>query len=40
MDEEQIKIKMDDDVNTSFASERIDVFVDYWEAQTCFVDPE
>ena len=32
MDEEEIKIKMDDDVNTSLASERIDLSVDLWEA--------
>ena len=29
MDEEEIKIKMDDGVDTSLTSERIDLFVDF-----------
>ena len=40
MDEEEIKIKMDDGVDTSLASEEIDQFVDLWEAQPCLWDPE
>ena len=36
VDEEEIKIKMDDAVNTSFALEGIALFVDLWEAQPCF----
>ena len=40
MDEEEIKIKMDDSVNTSLASEGTDLFVDLWEAQSCLLDPE
>ena len=40
MDEEEIKIKMDDSVNTSLASEGIDLFVDLWEVQPCLWDPE
>ena len=35
MDEEEIKIKMDDCVSTSLASEGIDLFVDLWEALPC-----
>ena len=35
VDEEEIKIKMDDGVNTSLASVGIDLFVDLWEAQPC-----
>ena len=34
-DEEEIKIKMDDSVDTSLASEGIDLFVDLWEVQPC-----
>ena len=34
MNEEERK-KMDDGVNTSLASEGIDLFVDLWEAQPC-----
>ena len=40
MDEEKIKIKMDDGVDTSLASEEIDLFVDLWEAQPCLSYPE
>ena len=40
MDEEEIKIKMDDGVDISLASEGIDLFVDLWEAQPCLWDPE
>ena len=40
MDEEEIKIKMDDGVDTSLASERIDLVVDLWEAQPCLWDPD
>ena len=35
VDEEEIKIKMDDGVDNSLASEGIDIFVDLWEAQPC-----
>ena len=35
MDEEEIQIKVDDGVDTSLASEGIDLFVDLWEAQPC-----
>ena len=38
MDEE--KIKMDDGVDTSLASEGTDLFVDLWEGQLCLWDPE
>ena len=40
MNEEEIKIKMDDGVDTSLASEGIDLFVDLWEAQPCLGDPD
>ena len=40
MDEEEIKIKMDDSVYTSLASQGIDLFVDLWEVQPCLWDPE
>ena len=40
MDEEERTRKMDDGVNTSFVSEGIDLFVDLWEAQPSFWDPE
>ena len=40
MDEEERKMKMDDGVDTSVASEGIDLFVDLWEAQPCLWDPE
>ena len=33
MDEEEIKIKMDDGVDTLLASEGVDLFVDLWEAK-------
>ena len=39
MDEEEIKIKMDDGVDTSFASVGTDTFFDLWEAQPCLWDP-
>ena len=32
--------KKDDEVDTSLASEGIDLFVDLWEAQPCVWDPE
>ena len=35
MDEVEIKIKRDDGVDTSLASEGIDLFVDLWEPQHC-----
>ena len=40
VDVEEIKIKMDNSVDTSLASEGIDLFVDLWEAQPCLWDPE
>ena len=40
MDEEEIKIKMDDGINTSLVSEGIALFVDVWETQSCLWDPE
>ena len=40
MDEEEIKINMDDGVAISLASKGIDLFVDLWEAQPCLWDPE
>ena len=40
VDEEEIKIKMDDGVDSSLASEGIDLFVDLWEAQSCLWDPK
>ena len=40
MDEEEIKIKMDDGVDTPLASKEIDLFVDLWEAQPCLWDLE
>ena len=40
MDKEEIKIRMDDRVDTSLASERTDLFVDLWVAQSCFWDPK
>ena len=40
MDEEEIKIKMDDGVDSSLASEGIGLFVDLWEVQPCLWDPE
>ena len=33
--EEEIKIKMDDRVDTSLAWEGTDLFVDLWKAQPC-----
>ena len=40
VDEEEIQIQMDDRVDTSFASEGIDLFVDLWEVQPCLWDPK
>ena len=40
MNEEEIKIKMDDRVHTSLASEGIYLFVDLWEAQPCLREPK
>ena len=40
MDEEEIKIKMEDGVNTSLASEENSLFVDLWEAQPRSWDPQ
>ena len=40
MNEEEIKIKLDDRVDTSLASEGIDLFVDLREAQPCLWEPE
>ena len=38
--EEEIKIKVDNGVDTSLASEAIDLFVDLWEAQPCLGEPK
>ena len=35
VDEKEIKIKKDDGVDTSLASEGTDLFVDLWETQPC-----
>ena len=42
MDEEEIKIKMDDGVGTFFTRFGwiFILFVDLWEAQLCLEDPE
>ena len=40
VDEEEIKIKMDDSVDTSLASAEIDLFVDFWVVQPCLWDSE
>ena len=40
MNEEEIKIKLDDRVDTSLVSEGIDLFVHLWEAQPCLWDPK
>ena len=40
VDEEEIKIKMDDGVDTSLASEGIYLFVDLWETQPCLREPK
>ena len=40
MDEEELKIKMDDGVDSLIASEETDLFVDLWKAQPCLWDPE
>ena len=37
VDEEEIKIKMDDGVDTSLSWGNIDLFVDLWEAQPLIV---
>ena len=37
MDEEEIKIKIDDGVDTSLVLEETDLFVDLWEAQNDIV---
>ena len=40
VDEEEIKIKMDDGVDTSLDSEVVYLFVDLWEAQPCLREPK
>ena len=40
VNEEEIKIKMDDGVDISLTSDGTDLFVDLWEAQPCLWDPE
>ena len=40
MDEEEIKIKMDDGVDTSLALGGIYLFVDLCEAQPCLREPK
>ena len=40
MDEEEIKIKMDDSVDISLASKGTDLFADLWKAQPGLRDPE
>ena len=40
MDEEEIKINMNDRVDPSLALEESDLFVDLWEAQPCLWDPK
>ena len=40
VDEEEIKIKMDDCVNNSLALEGIYLFVDLWEAHPCLQEPK
>ena len=40
VNEEEIKIKMDNRVDTSLALEGTDLFVDLWEAQPYLWDPE
>ena len=40
MDEEKIKIKMDDGVARFFTRFRANLFVDLWEVQPCLRDPE
>ena len=40
MDEEEIKIKMDDSVDISLASKGTDLFADLWKAQPGLWDPE
>ena len=35
VDEQERKTQMDDGVDTSLASEEIDLFVDLWEAHPC-----
>ena len=40
VDEEEIKIKMDNGVDTSLTLEGIYLFVDMWEAQPCLQEPK
>ena len=40
VDEEEIKIKMDDSVDISLASKGTDLFADLWKAQPGLWDPE
>ena len=40
VDEVERKILMDDDVDTSLASDGMDLFVDLWEAQPCLTEPK
>ena len=40
MDDEEIKIKMNDSVDTSLALKQTDLFVDLWEVQPRLWDPE
>ena len=40
MDEEEMKIKMDDGVHASLASEGTDLSVDLWEAQPFLGEPK
>ena len=40
MDEEEIKIKMEDGVDTSLASKEVDLFVDLQEARPCLREPK
>ena len=40
MNRAEIKIKMDDRVDTSLALGGSDLFVDLWEAQPCLWDPK
>ena len=39
-EEEKRRKKKDDEVDTSLASEGIDLFVDLWEVQPCFWNPK
>ena len=40
VDEEEIKVKMGDSVDTSVASEGIYLFLDLWEAPPCLREPK